>query len=102
MEHDLEKARNLKLILSAFQQLLGFFFIKGNYFASLRLKMSYPYVELFGCGKGQFPISYLGIPIHYQKHTNAERKYVEKMIQKRLSTWKGKFLSLGGRFVFIN
>jgi hypothetical protein len=40
MEHDLEKARNLKLILSAFKQLLG-------------LKINYHKSELFCFGEAQ-------------------------------------------------
>ena len=60
------------------------------------------YAELFGCGLGSFPISYLGIPIHHRRLTLAEWKHVEERLQKRLSSWKGKLLSLGGRLVLIN
>jgi hypothetical protein len=52
------------------------------------------YANLFGCGQGQFPISYLGIPIHYQQLTMTEWKLVEEILQKRLSSWKGKLMSL--------
>jgi hypothetical protein len=45
---------------------------------------------------------YLGIPIHYRRLIIAEWKFVEKRIEKRLSSWKGKILSLGGRLVLIN
>ena len=77
MEHDIEKARNLKLILSAFEQLSG---LKINFhkselfcFGEAREDAAL-YAELFGCEQGQFPINYLGIPIHYRKLTNAEWK----------------------------
>jgi hypothetical protein len=60
------------------------------------------YVKLFGCGQGQFPINYLRISIHYQRLTIVEWKKVEERLQKRLSIWKGKVLSLGGRLVLIN
>jgi uncharacterized protein involved in cysteine biosynthesis len=60
------------------------------------------YVELFGFRIGQFPISYLGIPIHFRRFTIVEWKYVEEQLQKRLSSWKVKLLSLGGRLVLIN
>ena len=105
MEHDIEKARNLKLILSAFEQLSGlninfhkselFCFGEAQENASL-------YAELFGCMQGQFPINYLGIPIHYRRLTNAEWKLVEERIQILLNRWKGKLLSLAGRLVLIN
>jgi hypothetical protein len=34
--------------------------------------------------------------------TIAEWKLVEERLQKRLSSWKGKLLSLGGRLVLVN
>jgi hypothetical protein len=97
MEHDLEKARNLKLILAAFEQLSG---LKINFHKSELFcfgeapDSTAEYADLFGCGQGQFPIRYLGILIHYRRLTIAEWKLVEKRLQKRLSSWKGKLLSL--------
>jgi hypothetical protein len=44
---------------------------------------------------------YLGIPIDYQGLTIAEWKLVEERLQKHLSSWKGKILSLGGRLIHI-
>jgi hypothetical protein len=70
MEHDLEKARNLKLILSAFEQLSG---LKINFHKSELFCFGEAhddanlYAEMFGCGLGQFPINYLAIPIHFQR-----------------------------------
>jgi hypothetical protein len=67
MDHDLEKAHNLKLILVAFEQLSG---LKINFHKSELFCFGDAqddtalYTELFGCGQGQFPIRYLGIPIH--------------------------------------
>ena len=105
MEHDMEKEKNLKLILSAFEQLsrLKIKFHKSELlcFGDAQDKAS-QYAELFGCGLGQFPISYLGIPIHFRRLTIAQWKHVEERLQKRLSRWKGKLLSLGGRLVLIN
>ena len=105
MEHDIEKAMNLKLILSAFEQLSG---LKINFhkselfcFGEAKEAMN-QYTELFGCEQGQFPMRYLGIPIHYRRLTNAEWKEVEERLQKRLSSWKGKLLTVGGRLVLIN
>ena len=59
MDHDMEKARNLKLILSAFEQLSG---LKINYHKSELFCFgdaqddADQYAELFGCGQGQFPL----------------------------------------------
>src|SRR4051812_30380107 len=105
MEHDLEKAKNLKLILSAFELLSGLKinFHKSDLYCFGEAQNVAPiYAELFGCGLGQFPINYLGIPIHYRRLTIAEWKLVEERIQKRLNSWKRKLLSLGGRLVLLN
>jgi hypothetical protein len=105
MEHDLEKAQNLKLILSAFEQLSGFKinFHKSELFCYGEAQDDVSaYTNLFGCGQGQFPMRYLGISIHYRRLTLAEWKLVEERLQKRLSSWKGKLLSLGGRLILIN
>ena len=105
MEHDLDKAANLKLILSAFEQLSG---LKINFHKSELFcfgdaqDAAAQYAEIFGCEQVQFPIMYLGIPIHYRKLTNVEWKHVEERLPARLSSWKGKLLSLGERLVFIN
>jgi hypothetical protein len=59
MDHDLEKARNLKLILAVFEQLSG---LKINFHKSELFCFGDAqddaaiYAELFGCGQGQFPI----------------------------------------------
>jgi hypothetical protein len=45
---------------------------------------------------------YLGVLIHYERLTLAEWKLVEERLQKCLSSWKGKLLSLGGRLILIN
>ena len=105
MEHDIEKAVNMKLILCLFEQLSG---LKINFHKSEVFgfgdaqEEATQYAELFGCGLGQFPINYLGIPIHFRRLTLAQWKHVEERLQKRLSSWKGKLLSLGGRLVLIN
>jgi hypothetical protein len=88
IEHDLEKARNLKLILAAFEQLSG---LKINFHKSELFcfgdaqETATSYAELFGCGQGQFPIRYLGIPIHYRRLTIIKWKAVQERLQKRLS-----------------
>jgi hypothetical protein len=68
MEHDLEKAKNLKLILLAFEQLSGLKinFHKSELYCFGEAKdQAREYAELFGCNQGEFPIRYFGIPIHF-------------------------------------
>ncbi|WVZ88012.1 hypothetical protein U9M48_034574, partial [Paspalum notatum var. saurae] len=77
MEHDLEQAKNMKLILCAFEKLSGLKinFHKSELFCYGEVKdFAEQYSEIFGCD-------------HFQK---------------KLSGWKGKILSYGGRLVLIN
>ena len=83
MEHDLEKAKNLKLILSAFEQLSGLKinFHKSDLYCFGEAKNeAHLYAELFGCGHGIFPINYLGIPIYYRRLTIAEWRGIEERL----------------------
>jgi hypothetical protein len=40
--------------------------------------------------------------MHYRKLYNSDWKMIEERIEKKLSSWKGKYLSMGGRLVLIN
>jgi hypothetical protein len=86
MDHDLEKSRNMKLLLCAFEQLSG---LKINFhkseifcFGAEQESLS-QYIELFGCNQGAFPMRYLGIPIHYRRLSNADWKRVEERFEKK-------------------
>jgi hypothetical protein len=105
MEHDLEKVRNMKLLLCAFEELsdLKINFHKSEVFCFVEAKdYEAHYEQLFGCRKGSFPFKYLGIPMHYMKLNNKDWEMIEEQIKKRLSSWKGKYLSVGGQLVLIN
>jgi hypothetical protein len=105
MEHNIEKAFNMKLLLCIFEQLSG---LKINFHKSeifcfgKAKKVEDQYRDLFGCEAGAFPFRYLGIPIHYRKLKNGEWKPVEDRFEKKLSCWIGKLLSYGDRLVLIN
>lgn len=99
IDHDIEQAKNLKLLLCVFEQLSG---LKINFhkselfcFGDVR-DHEYQYSQLFGCNIGSYPFQYLGIPMHFRKLSNKDWKAVEDRVEKRLSGWKGKFLSVGG------
>ena len=105
MEHDLAKARNMKLVLCLFEQLSG---LKINfhkselfYFGRAEDKQE-AYKQLFGCGIGSLPFTYLGIPIHHRKLSKKEWKCIEDRFEKKLSCWKGNLMSYGGRLILIN
>ena len=75
MNHDLEKAQNMKSVLLTFEQLSG---LKINFHKSElycfgeALEYRDQYAQLFSCQVGNFPFRYLGIPIHCRKLRNAE------------------------------
>ena len=105
MDHDLEKARNMKLLLCAFEQVSG---LKINFhkselfcFGNVQDHLD-QYVELFGCKSADFPTRYLGIPIHFRQLRNDGWRKVQERFERRLSSWKGKHLSIGGRLTLIN
>lgn len=99
------KLNFLKLLLCVFEQLSGLKinFHKSELFCFGQAKeCEDQYTQLFGCGVGSFPFRYLGIPIHYRKLMNKEWKGVEDRFEKKLSCWKGRLLSSGGRLTLIN
>ncbi|WVZ80795.1 hypothetical protein U9M48_028246 [Paspalum notatum var. saurae] len=105
LEHYIEQAKNLKLLLCAFKQLSGLKinFHKSEIFCFGQAKQQEEdYSHLFGCSLGSFPFRYLGIPMHYRKLSNKDWALVEDRFEKSLSRWKGKLLSVGGRLVLIN
>jgi hypothetical protein len=60
------------------------------------------YIELFGCDLGALPFRYLGILMHHCKLRNADWGVIEDRFKRKLSTWKAKYLSYGGRLVLLN
>ena len=104
-DHDIEQAKNLKLLLGTFEQLSGLKinFHKSELFCFGQAKeFEEQYSYLFGCKMGSYPFRYLGLPMHYRKLYNKDWKLIEERIEKKLSGWKGKHLSYGGRLVLIN
>jgi len=73
MEDDLDEAKNLKLVLIAFEKLSG---LKINFHKSELFcfgaanNHGLEYKRIFGCVEGSFPFRYLGIPMHYRKLSN--------------------------------
>jgi hypothetical protein len=104
MNHNIEHATNLKLLLCVFEQLscLKINFHKSELFCFGDAKECQDqYIDLFGCGLGKYRFKYLGIPMHYKKISNTDWKIIKEKFEK-LSCWKGEILSYGGRLVLIN
>jgi hypothetical protein len=103
--HVLEQVKNLKLLLCVFEQLSG---LKINFHKSevfcygAAREMEASYTSLFGCNSGDYHFRYLGIPMHHRQLLNSEWSKVEERFQQKLSCWKAKYLSYGGRLVLLN
>jgi hypothetical protein len=105
LDHDIEQAKNLKLLLCAFEQLSGLkinFHKSELFYFGLAKHDEVTYSKLFGCQLGSLPFRYLGIPMYFRKLGNKDWKAIEDRFEKRLSGWKGKLLSARGRVVLIN
>jgi hypothetical protein len=86
MEHDLEQAKNMKIILCTFEQLSGLKinFHKSELFCYREAKDHIEqYSQIFGCEIGLFPFRYLGIPMNHKKLNNKDWKVVEDRFQKK-------------------
>jgi hypothetical protein len=89
MKHNIDQAWNIKLLLSAFEQMLG---LKINFHKSELFYFGQAkederqYAQLFGCQIGSYPFRYLGIPMHYKKLRNKYWEKIEERIEKKLSS----------------
>jgi hypothetical protein len=100
IENDVEVARNLKWVLTCFEQVSG---MKINYEKSELVPINLDQdeteliKEIMGCVVGAFPIKYLGIPLH---HDNLRREDLQALIDKmlkRIAGWRGKLISYAAR-----
>ncbi|GKV48357.1 hypothetical protein SLEP1_g55180 [Rubroshorea leprosula] len=61
-------------------------------------KMAY----LLCCKEGKLPFKYLGIPIGGNHRRKAMWQPMVESVRKKLASWKGRYLSMGGRITLIN
>jgi hypothetical protein len=75
MKNDLEQAKNMKLLLCAFEKLTGLkinFHKSGLFFYGEVKEMEGQYTKLFSCGMVKYPFRYLGIPMHHKRISNTD------------------------------
>jgi hypothetical protein len=56
---------------------------------------------IYLCHVGDFPIKYLGIPLHFQKLKREDLQPLIDKIIKRIASWRGQLLTQAGRLVLI-
>ncbi|GKV46774.1 hypothetical protein SLEP1_g53743 [Rubroshorea leprosula] len=54
------------------------------------------------CKEGKLPFRYLGIPIGGNHRRRAMWQPMVESVRKKLASWKGRYLSMGGRITLIN
>lgn len=87
LDHNIEGARNMKLLLYLFQQMAG---LKINFDKSEVFMIGgddeiiLEYVDIFNCGINEFPLKYLGVPISAGRLCVADWFKLEKNLQKGL------------------
>ena len=75
MEHNFEEAKNMKLLLTMFEQLSGLKinFHKSELFCFGEAKgVQKEYMNIFGCNVGEASFTYLGIPLHCKRISNKD------------------------------
>ncbi|XP_078150904.1 uncharacterized protein LOC144546233 [Carex rostrata] len=60
------------------------------------------FAEIFQCSTSQFPIRYLGLPLHDRKLLVSDWHFLIDKFEKKLPNWKGHLLSIGGRHTLLN
>jgi hypothetical protein len=96
---------NLKLILYWFERKSG---IKINYHKSEVYvvggdqKVKEEIAGKLNCKLGQFPMIYLGIPIHTKKLRQTDFVMVTEKVVKRTDPWERKLISSSGRLILVN
>jgi hypothetical protein len=101
---DEEHLRNLKGALVLFEQISG---MRINFHKSkliplnLDVEETHRIVHIFGCPMGNFPIKYLGVPLHYENLRREDIQPLVDKILKRIAEWRGKLLSYAARIVLV-
>jgi hypothetical protein len=96
---------HIKWLLVAFENVSG---LKINYEKSEMYALNLSDTEcaslasVIGCKVAQLPLKYLGVPINNKSLTDIDWQPLLDKIEKRLQSWKGSLLSLGGRVTLLN
>ena len=100
-----DAVKNVKKILLCFEFFSGLSVNCGKsclYSIGVEEEISERFAGIFGCMKGKIPFKYLGLPIGSDPRRLAVWEPVIERIKNRLSEWKRRSLSFGGRVILIN
>jgi hypothetical protein len=60
-----------------------------------------PFLDIFQCVMGKFPVKYLGIPLHHDRLRREDLQRLTEIILKRITGWRGKLLSSAAKRILI-
>jgi hypothetical protein len=60
-----------------------------------------PYLDIFQCVAGAFPMKYLGIPLHFEKLRRDDLQPLVDSLLGRMAGWRGKLLSSEAKRILI-
>ncbi|CAN1848748.1 LINE-1 reverse transcriptase homolog, partial [Linum perenne] len=102
-EADEQQVKVLLATLVCFETVSG---LRVNYHKSCMFPVgevanALRFADLFGCGIGSFPSTYLGLPLGAYAKSKALWDPVVSCVTKRLSSWKARLMSFGGRLTLV-
>ena len=60
-----------------------------------------PFLDIFQCVIGKFPVKYFGIPLHHDRLRREDLQPLIENILKRITRWRGKLLSSAAERILI-
>jgi hypothetical protein len=100
LEHDMEQARNMKMLLYLYEQMSS---LKISFEKSEIMLVGgddnivIGYADLFNCQTNLFPMKYLGVPISANRLHVADWAKMEEKPAKKLDVWQGNSLFIAER-----
>lgn len=82
--------------------------LKVNFYKSnlIRINLKEYFLEMastfLACCMSSIPFKFLGLPVGANPRRRSTWLPILGMLRKRLSSWKGRMLSIGGRVTLIN
>ena len=102
---NLDRAKNLKWLLSCFEHLSG---MRVNFHKydlvpiNVISDEAQAFAQNLGCKLGSFPIKYLGMPVSYTNLRNSDWEFIVVKYLKRFEAWIGYAASMGGRLTLLD
>ena len=96
--------KNLKCILMWYEQISG---MRINFHKSEMIPINleddevHRLAHILSCPVGNFPIKYLGIPLHFYVLTRDDMQPLVDKIVNKIAGWRGRLMSLAARVVLI-